>query len=397
MSKPNLIITYLVAAGDGISGGTRIHIESTKQWIKQKCFASIAVLASDDGYRTCVKNGIPRKNLVLMSTAFTKKIHFWIDYCWRTLRAIALGFTYKLDPEKKYYIYSASDFWADFFPALTLKLRYPKNTTLITPIYLFAPPFFKGYDGRMKFDIKLIVYRCMQEVMMFFARRYSQAIFVTYKPDLIRLKKLGFSKQKRFVIVGGIEHAKTALYAKKREILYDAVFVGRYHQQKGIFQLLEVWKRVVKEMGDSKLALLGNGDVRFENLIKNFIAVNNLEKNIFLLGFMDGMSKYRLFSKTRIYLNTNLYDAGGMATMEAMSCGLPVVSFDFPNSRSMIGGGVLWARYLSVSDFAKQVLKYLRNPGLVRSEGNNAREHMKKFDWKITSQRLLSYFRQVSS
>ena len=98
---------------------------------------------------------------------------------------------------------------------------------------------------------------------------------------------------------------------------------------------------------------------------KEFIKKHHLERNILLLGFKDGTEKYTIFSQTKIYLNTNLYDAGGMATMEAMSCGLPVVSFDFPSARSMIGDGALWAPYLDTTDYAYKVMTLLSDPGLL--------------------------------
>ena len=398
-SKYNLIIFYLVAAGDGISGGTRIHIECTKKWQDNNIFESITVLASDDGYSTCLKYGVYGSNLQLISTIFTKKINFWIDYITRIFVGIYVSISYKLDTSQSYILYAASDFWADFFPALIIHLRYLDNTRLISPIYLFAPKIFHGYDGRLKFSLKLIVYNLMQKVMCFFAKRYSNAIFVTYTPDIERLWIRGFdsSRQPQYVIVGGIEMGPTVSYSAhsvdSSKYEYDAVFVGRYHPQKGIYQLMDIWKIVCETKKDAKLAVLGNGDKKFDTYINDFITKNNLSKNIFLLGFMDGKSKYELFSKTKIYLNTNLYDAGGMATMEAMSCGLPVISFDFPNSKSMIEKGSLWADYLDVNDFANKALELLNNADRRLLLGLEARKFIGKYDWSLTASRISKYFK----
>lgn len=394
-SKKNLLIVYLVAAGEGISGGTRIHVECTKKWLEKKTFKSVTVWASDDGYRTCTQYGVEKSVMRLMSTTFTKGINFWVDYIWRTMKGIWLSLFFKLEHEGDYYIYAASDFWADFFPALIIHFRYKNRTKLLSPIYLFAPRPGMGYDGKPIFSIKLIIYYLMQQVMMWFARRFSDAIFVTYSPDMQRLERRGFKKQPQFVVVGGIEFDKTIPYVKKKKIVYDAVYVGRYHPQKGIFYLLRVWKLVVEKKPKAKLAILGTGEPEFEKQMIDYINDNKLQENIALLGFMDGDGKYELFSRTRMYLNTNLYDAGGMATMEAMSCGLPVVSWDFRAARSMIGDGVLWAKYLDEKDFARQVIKLITDTKKVSSLGKKAREDMRKYDWEKTAKRVSTYFDSI--
>lgn len=393
--KKHLLISYLVAAGDGISGGTRIHVECTKQWIKNQTFKSLTVWASNDGYAACLRNGVPEKHLKLMDTGLTKRINFWVDYGYRIIKGISLSFFFKLADDNETIIYCASDFWADFFPALIIHLRYRNTSKLVTPIYLFAPRIFMGYDGKPIFSPKLIIYYIMQNIMMFFARYISDAVFVTYQPDIPRLATLNFTKQPQFVIVGGIEFNETTQYVKKKKYLYDAIFVGRYHAQKGIYQLMDIWKNVVDKEKNAKLAILGNGDPAYIEYIENFIRTNDLSKNIFLLGFKDGAEKYKIFQKTKMYLNTNLYDAGGMATMEAMSCALPVVSFDFPNSRSMIGAGALWAKYLDTRDFSKQILKMFDNTKMIKTLGSQARQDMEKFDWSKTAFRINSYFNSL--
>ena len=77
--------------------------------------------------------------------------------------------------------------------------------------------------------------------------------------------------QPSFVIVGGIEFSQTAAYVHSGEYDYDAVFVGRYHPQKGIYHLLNIWKQIVEQKPLAKLAILGNGDPAIEKEILDFI------------------------------------------------------------------------------------------------------------------------------
>ena len=40
---------------------------------------------------------------------------------------------------------------------------------------------------------------------------------------------------------------------------YDAVFIGRFHPQKGVLELIDIWKRVVNKKPQAKLAMIGDG------------------------------------------------------------------------------------------------------------------------------------------
>ena len=399
LPKNNLLIVYLVGAGKGISGGTRIHVECTKKWIKHKRFKSLTVWTSNDGYRTCANYGVDKNYLKMMDTSWSQKIDFWFDYLCRVIKGIWLSFSFQLKKDERYIIYASSDFWADFFPALIIHFRYQQTTKLVTPIYLFAPKLLTGYDEKFIISFKLIMYNLTQQVMMWFARRYSDCIFVTYESDLKRLHVRGFEKQPQKVIVGGIEFEPTSKYfslrKKQKKFLYDGIFVGRFHPQKGIIQLMNIWKIVVQHKPDAQLAMLGDGENNIDQYIKNFLLTNNMDKNVFMLGFKDGAEKYELFANTKVYLNTNLYDAGGMATMEAMACGLPVVTFDFLASRSMIGDGALRAIYLDEQGFATNVLKLLDSPLQSYQLGKKGREYMKRYDWEVTADRVAGYMESL--
>ena len=68
------------------------------------------------------------------------------------------------------------------------------------------------------------------------------------------------------------------------------IYLGRIEEAKGIKRLLEVFKNVVEKIPDKKLYLLGKGDL--EEYVSKFVVDNHLEKNVFMLGYVDNPYPY---------------------------------------------------------------------------------------------------------
>jgi glycosyltransferase involved in cell wall biosynthesis len=119
------------------------------------------------------------------------------------------------------------------------------------------------------------------------------------------------------------------------EKVYDGVFVGRIAKEKGVFDLLEAWKKVVKVKSDAKLLIIGSG-IELQPL-KNAVALSGLEKNVFVWGRCGDLELYSLLKQSRIFVFPSLFEGWGISVAEALACGLPVVAYDIPALREVFG------------------------------------------------------------
>ena len=60
---------------------------------------------------------------------------------------------------------------------------------------------------------------------------------------------------------------KTKIFSKIPS--YDGVFLGRLNYSKGIMDLIEIWKRVIKKNSQLKLAIIGAGPKEIEDQLNN--------------------------------------------------------------------------------------------------------------------------------
>lgn len=104
------------------------------------------------------------------------------------------------------------------------------------------------------------------------------------------------------------------------------IAVGRYVYQKGYDLLLQAWAKVEKQHPDWELAIYGMGDrTPYEQIIEKM----HIDRNrCHLNGPTDNIKQEYLNSS--LFVFSSRFEGFGMVLIEAMACGLPVISFDCP-------------------------------------------------------------------
>lgn len=363
MNKNIIYIFALGALGEGISGGDRIFIEFARRWSKH---TPISIHLWTEGYEMCKRQNLDGKNISYKVSSMKpwKNFGFFINYIARIFEGVRLGFSLSIDNNKNTIVYNASDFWMDTLPCFVLKLRSPK-IKWIASWYQTAPNPFKGYaEGKRedKYRFKAFLYWLSQLPVKPLVAGYADYALVNNEDERKRFPKLN-KKNRLIVVIGAIDTDKINKWRKKHgkfEKVYDAVFQGRFHPQKGVVELIDIWKKVVNKKKDAKLTMIGDGPL-MEN-VKLKIRNLKLQKNIDLLGYVfDGDKKYTTFSQSKLVVHPALYDSGGMASAEAMAFELPVVGFDLAAYKSYYPKGMVRVETGNLDKFSKTILDLLND------------------------------------
>jgi glycosyltransferase involved in cell wall biosynthesis len=224
-------------------------------------------------------------------------------------------------------------------------------------------------------------------------RRFADVVFVTNELDRLRVADAKRLTIDRVIAVrGGVDLRLANEVPDPPAKIYEAVFIGRLHPQKGALELIEIWKMVCNEFPNARLAIIGNGEL--ENEIRNRINRNGLAKNITMLGFVDGREKIRVFKESRIVLHPAVYDSGGMASAEAMACGLPGICFDLPVMRTYYPRGMVRIPQNDFHAFAEEIMALLNDSDRYAVLSEEAVEQSASWDWDLNSTRVLAEIRQ---
>jgi glycosyltransferase involved in cell wall biosynthesis len=372
-----------------MSGGDRIAIEFLKRWTH--AFQEIVIVTTLAGRSMYVRNSLLEASYVV-STKLVLSSHSLPNNI--MLQALATMKSILLIPRllrrtirDNMLVYSTSEFPGDFLPALILRLLRPRSIWLAS-FFLFAPSPFSPenpYMGTRSFRAAL--WHMAQIPIFSLTRLFADLVFVTNEHDRHRFTNERLSAGRVIAIRGGVDLSLSQDVPESVVKSYDAVFVGRLHPQKGVLQLVEVWKLVCEKLPDAHLAIIGNGELELE--LSRRIAAYGLSTNIKLLGFVDGRDKIEIFKKSRIVLHPVIYDSGGMAPAEAFACGLPGICFDLNVLRSYYPQGMLRVPPYDIQKFADSVLQLLQSKDLYDRLSREGVELVSSWDWNTRASELL--------
>ena len=161
----------------------------------------------------------------------------------------------------------------------------------------------------------------------------------------------------------------------------NITFVGRLSKEKGVIDLIEVFKYVVEKEKDVTLNIIGDGDEK-ENIEKK-IKDYNLEKNVILYGYRPKDQIEKILLNTSVGINTSYTESFGLAVLEMFSYGIPCVAFSSAEGVKEIiddekNGYIIDNR--DCKSMAEKVVKLLNNDILRGKIGKNAREKSLQFD-----------------
>lgn len=172
--------------------------------------------------------------------------------------------------------------------------------------------------------------------MSFPLLKRAQGIIAVSNFTAKTLRNIGVSKA-RIVISGNALDLNfiDAVEPYSAGKVFDGIFVGRIAKEKGVFDLLKMWKNVVKVRKEAKLLLVGSG-LEFST-VKRKISALGLENKVYLHGRCSDEELYSLLKSSRIFIFPSLFEGWGIAVAEALACGLPVVAYDIPALREVFG------------------------------------------------------------
>jgi len=224
----------------------------------------------------------------------------------------------------------------------------------------------------------------------FLIPRWADAVLVTSEPDRDRLIAWGVEARRIIVARGGVDLsiAEKVSDPPAKQKQYEAVFIGRFHPQKGVLELLEIWRRVCTKRPRARLALIGVGEL--EGTIRRRITELGLVNKVDVLGFLDGIPKVQVFKASRVVVHPAIYDSGGMAACEAMACGLPGISFDLEALRTYYPRGMLKTPCFDLDAFAENILLLLENTEVYSRLRAEALSWAREWDWDTRAKEVLA-------
>ena len=176
----------------------------------------------------------------------------------------------------------------------------------------------------------------------------------------------------------------------------QVIFVGRLNEQKGLEYLIDTWAKVNRKHPDWVLHMYGEGEQK--QLLSQMIKDEGLERVI--ISHQPTSMIMEKYLESSIFLLTSRFEGFGMVIIEAMACGLPVVSFDCPWGPAEIirdGEDGFLVEYLNTDEAAQRICQLIENPILRIDMGTQARKDVQRYERNVIMKRWVDLFTTLKS
>jgi glycosyltransferase involved in cell wall biosynthesis len=283
--------------------------------------------------------------------------------------------------------------------------RIPIITTIhgvprfITRAFLSAPV----YTWTATELVSSLIENPINETLYEICFKRSSGIVAVSKSSLMEAKAAykGFPLERTTVIPNGIDFERVN---RIRRSVGDAVtqegkhllFYGRLIWQKGIIHLLQALAILKPEFPSVMLRVIGRGPLLPR--VREMIRTLGLRNNVDLVGYLPSHDDViaEIF-KSSIVALPSTYEANSIALLEGMACGKPVVAFDYPFTREVVGSSCgLLARPGDVVDLADKI-RLLLNDSEIRSDlARKASQRALRYDWDRITDDYVEVYRRLT-
>ena len=273
-----------------------------------------------------------------------------------------------------------------FCPANIAPIFVPKNKKLVITIHDVAflthpKSFSKFFRKYYKFLMPINIKRADKIITV---SEFSKSEIIKHYPK---------AKNKIEVIHLGIDKKfkKLKNIKKKNQILY----VGSLNERKNFSGVIKVYELLNNK--NLKLVIVGNFSNNFNINDDNKKLLENAykNKNIEFKQNINNDELVKIYNESKLLLFPSFYEGFGLAPLEAMACGTPVITSNVSSLPEVGGDAVIYCNPYDVEDIKNKIEMVLNDENLQKQMIEKGLKRTKLFTWEKAAKEHLKVFKKV--
>jgi len=175
------------------------------------------------------------------------------------------------------------------------------------------------------------------------------------------------------------------------------LYAGNIRPQKNIPRLVEAFAVLRNELAnhpfysDLRLIIIGD-DISRNPAVRRAVIHSRVENCARFLGFVPFDTLRIFYECAAAFVFPSLYEGFGLAPLEAMACGTPVVASNLPPLVEAVGDVAELVTPDNVFDIARGLRELLLDHGRRAHLSQAGPEHASRFHWDTTARDVLSVY-----
>ncbi len=208
------------------------------------------------------------------------------------------------------------------------------------------------------------------------------------------IKYAGYPEELVHVVYNGINHDQffpQENETKRPKDRFRVVYSGGLGKRKNVGLLLKAYQQVEKKIKDTELVISGAHPERTEYPA---MAEELGLKNVRFTGFIDDENMADFYRSGHLMVFPSEYEGFGLAPLESMACGTPVLCAKGGALQETSGQGAIYFDY-DVGDLANKMILLSQNEENRSALTEQGLEHAQKYTWTKTAERTLELYRTL--
>jgi len=176
------------------------------------------------------------------------------------------------------------------------------------------------------------------------------------------------------------------------------LFLSRLDRKKGLDLLLPAFAALRQQMPDVSLVVAGNGEPDFVDGLKSTAESLGIAADVLWPGFLSGDEKHAAFADADLFVLPSYSENFGIAAVEAMGAGLPVIVSDqvaIHREISQARAGMTVG--CDISQIAAAMARLLKDSALRRSFAEDGRLLVRQqYSSNAVTRRLIGVYNQIA-
>jgi glycosyltransferase involved in cell wall biosynthesis len=359
------------------SGGEYHMLYVIKEWIKMH---RVSIIMPRLGYmstKTVLNNGYS----VYFSSDGQDEIYHLsgivVSYFHRILRTLFIKLNQNPDV-----IIASSHLMYDVVPAVLLNMRFRSR------LVIYVHHILQLHRTQTRLSDKISLFN--EKIGLMLAKKAS-LIFVMNNDVKNILISMGFRAEKIFVSGNGVQtELIDSIKVDTKEL--DCCFCGRLVKTKGIYDLIEIWQRVIEHFPKSKLVIIGHGPEYWRLL--ELINSRELSQNIILKGFLPEDLKFSTMKSSKIFISPSYEEGWSIVISEAIACALPIVCYDL-SVYKIFGDALVKVETGNKQAMAQTIIDLLSNKDMQIDLVHRMNNNKSLINWETIAERELSKIKNL--
>lgn len=223
-----------------------------------------------------------------------------------------------------------------------------------------------------------------------------------YKIDSAKIETIYSAVSDKFKIIDRNDPKLVAIKEKYSLPYKFILYLGTIEPRKNIiglvkaFNLLQEWaeSKGKEEIQKYKLIIAGEKGWMDKKIFSEIFSSPFREK-IRILDFIPDEDKEFVYNLAYLFVYPSFFEGFGFPPLEAMKCGIPVISSNNSSLSEVAGGAAILIDPDKPDEIFLAMKEVLSNPELRENLTQKGLEKSREFDWRRTAQKTLQIFEKL--